>query len=65
MRVLGIDPGLAHVGFGVIDFNNNKLQKINDNLYKIFPVYYPIGNGIFNIDKSIEDINWIISKYIK
>ena len=34
--------------------------KIKDNTYKVFPVYYPAGNGIFNIDKSIEDIKWII-----
>jgi DNA polymerase len=33
---------------------------IKNNSYKVFPVYYPVGNGIFNIDKSIEDINWII-----
>lgn len=38
--------------------------KIGNNLYKVFPVYYPIGNGIFNIDKSIEDINWIIKNYL-
>lgn len=40
-------------------------KKIGNHVYKIFPVYYPIGNGIFNIDKSIEDINWIIENYIK
>lgn len=34
--------------------------KIKDNVYKIYPVYYPVGNGIFNIDKAIEDINWIL-----
>ena len=34
--------------------------KINNDVYKVFPVYYPVGNGIFNIDKSIEDIKWII-----
>ena len=34
--------------------------KIKDNIYKVFPVYYPVGNGIFNIDKAIEDIKWII-----
>ena len=34
--------------------------KVRDNIYKVFPVYYPVGNGIFNIDKAIEDINWII-----
>ena len=33
---------------------------INKNVYKVYPVYYPVGNGIFNMDKAIEDINWII-----
>lgn len=34
--------------------------KINNKNYKVYPVYYPVGNGIFNIDKSIEDIKWIM-----
>ena len=34
--------------------------EINKNQYKVYPVYYPVGNGIFNIDKSIEDIKWIL-----
>ena len=34
------------------------------NKYKVYPVYYPVGNGIFNIDKSIEDIKWIIENEI-
>ena len=33
--------------------------------YKFYSVYYPIGNGIFNIDKSIEDILWIIDNELK
>lgn len=33
--------------------------------YKVYPVYYPVGNGIFNIDKSIEDIKWIIDCEVK
>ena len=36
------------------------IKKINGEEYKFYPVYYPIGNGRFNIDKSIEDIKWII-----
>lgn len=28
--------------------------------FKCFSVYYPVGNGRFNIDKSIEDILYII-----
>lgn len=35
-------------------------KKIKGITYKVFPVYYPVGNGIFNIDKAIEDIKWII-----
>ena len=38
--------------------------EINKNKYKVYPVYYPVGNGIFNIDKSIEDIKWIIENEI-
>lgn len=38
--------------------------KIGKNKYKVYSVYYPVGNGIFNIDKSIEDINWIIENEI-
>ena len=32
---------------------------INKKVYKCYSVYYPVGNGRFNINKSIEDINWI------
>ena len=33
--------------------------KIKGNVYKCYAIYYPVGNGRFNMDKSIEDINWI------
>ena len=35
-------------------------KSINGVKYKFYSVYYPVGNGRFNIDKSIEDIKWII-----
>ena len=35
-------------------------KTINNKMYKFYPVYYPRRNGIFNIDKAIEDIKWII-----
>ena len=38
---------------------------INGKEYNFYSVYYPVGNGIFNIDKSIEDINWIIEHELK
>ena len=36
------------------------IKTIDEKDYKCYAVYYPIGNGRFNIDKSIEDIRWII-----
>lgn len=37
-------------------------KEINGKLYNFYSIYYPVGNGRFNIDKSIEDINFIIEK---
>lgn len=31
------------------------------NRFKCYAVYYPVGNGAFNVDKSIEDILYIIN----
>ncbi len=39
-----------------------KQQFILNKKYKCYCVYYPIGNGRFNIDKSIEDLKYIIDK---
>ena len=33
--------------------------------YNVYPVYYPIGNGMMNIDKAIEDLNYIIRTNFK
>lgn len=41
------------------------IKDINGTKYKFYSVYYPVGNGRFNMDKSIEDIRWIIDKEIK
>lgn len=40
-------------------------KNINGKTYKFYPVFYPVGNGRFNIDKSIEDIKWIIKTEIE
>lgn len=34
--------------------------KIEDKVFKCFPVYYPVGNGFFNAPKAIEDLKYII-----
>lgn len=36
-------------------------KDIQGKSYKCYSVFYPIGNGRFNINKSIEDIKWIMS----
>lgn len=34
-------------------------KKFECNGYEMYSVFYPVGNGRFNIDKSIEDISYI------
>ena len=34
-------------------------KEINNTKYKFYSVYYPVGNGRFNMDKAIEDILYI------
>ena len=38
----------------------NFSKNISGKEYKVYPVYYPIGNGMMNIEKAIEDIKFII-----
>ena len=37
------------------------IKTINGKQYDCYAVFYPVGNGRFNIDKSIEDIKYIIN----
>ena len=37
------------------------IKKVKGKEYKFYSVFYPVGNGRFNIDKAIEDIDWIIN----
>ena len=40
-------------------------KNINSKEYKCYSIFYPVGNGRFNIDKSIEDILWVKEKVLK
>lgn len=40
-------------------------KKINNKVYKFYSVFYPVGNGRFNIDKSIEDILYIMKSELR
>lgn len=41
------------------------IKDINGFKYNFYSVFYPVGNGRFNIDKSIEDIKWIINNKLR
>lgn len=36
-------------------------KSVDGREYKVYPVYYPIGNGMMNIEKAIEDLKYIIN----
>jgi len=40
------------------------IKKVAGKEYKVYPVYYPIGNGMMNIEKAIEDIKFIMTMNI-
>ena len=40
----------------------NFLKIIAGKEYKVYPVYYPIGNGMMNIEKAIEDMKFIVKQ---
>lgn len=35
---------------------------VKNQEYKVYSVYYPVGNGSFNVDKAILDIKYIMSE---
>ena len=39
------------------------IKELANSEYEIYPTYYPIGNGMRNMDKAIEDIKSILEKY--
>ena len=41
------------------------IKIINGKEYKCYSMFYPVGNGRFNIDKSIEDILWVKNNILK
>ena len=50
---------LADVLLSFNCFPSNSNPFLLKKKFKCFPVYYPVGNGIFNMDKAVEDILWI------
>ncbi|MGV8087153.1 MAG: uracil-DNA glycosylase family protein [Candidatus Woesearchaeota archaeon] len=42
-----------------------ELLTINGKFYKVFPVYYPVGQGTRNLNIAKEDILWIMKNHLK
>ncbi|MEK6862413.1 MAG: hypothetical protein AABY07_10715, partial [Nanoarchaeota archaeon] len=40
----------------------SEVLDINGKEYKVYPVFYPVGQGMRNISKSIEDIRHILKR---
>ena len=60
MRIIGIDPGLRHTGWGVVEFKSNNLSYIADG--RISPsTSISDGERLFFIKKKLLEI---ISEYI-
>ena len=38
------------------------IKEINNKKYEVYPTYYPVGNGMRNIDIEAEDIKYILEK---
>lgn len=36
--------------------------RIGNAPFSVYPTYYPVGQGMRNIDKAVEDIQWIINQ---
>jgi crossover junction endodeoxyribonuclease RuvC len=55
MRILGIDPGLATLGFGIIDQQNNQLQMVDFGCIQTAPnISFP--QRIFQVHQQLTTI---------
>ncbi len=55
MRVIGVDPGLRHTGWGVVEFKNNKIFHIKDG--SISPsIKYDDSKRLLEIKNKLKEI---------
>ena len=59
MKIIGIDPGLVHTGFGIINVNNNQTTLIDYGVIKPTPKD-TLANRLFTV---FNDVCEIISNY--
>ena len=55
MRVLGLDPGLRHTGWGVIDVAGNRLTYVADGVASA-PVDLPLGERLVALFRQLGEV---------
>src|SRR5437016_3913148 len=55
MRVLGLDPGLRHTGWGVIDVAGNRLSHVADGVAHA-PTALPLAERLVALFRQINDV---------
>jgi crossover junction endodeoxyribonuclease RuvC len=55
MRVLGLDPGLRHTGWGVIDVDGNRLTHVADGVASA-PTDLPIGERLVLLFRQLGEV---------
>src|SRR5580700_7006105 len=55
MRILGLDPGLRHTGWGVIDVAGNRLSHVADGVVSA-PVNLPLGERLVALFRQISEV---------
>src|SRR5436305_8083138 len=55
MRVLGLDPGLRHTGWGVIDVAGNRLSHVADGVVHA-PVDLPLSERLVALFRQLNEV---------
>src|SRR5712691_5432824 len=55
MRVLGLDPGLRHTGWGVIDVAGNRLSHVADGVVHA-PTTLPLGERLVALFRQLNSV---------
>lgn len=55
MRILGIDPGTGILGFGIIDYEKNKLQLVDAGVIRT-PVHHPDAERLLIIYDELKQL---------
>ena len=55
MRILGLDPGIATVGFGIVDTEKNRQKLVNCGVITT-PAHTPLTNRLDQIYSDLEEL---------